>query len=154
WLTGALASADPFDGVVKVERFLPVTDSYAWPRGDFAFSPDGRRLAAPMRRDPTVVGVWDVARGRLVAALRGSGGPVTAVAFHPDGQAVATATGGGPKGWPAVTLWHLASGRAIRTFESGPDPVKALAFSGDGRQLAAGGGKTGAPGWVTVWDTE
>jgi tetratricopeptide (TPR) repeat protein len=77
-----------------------------------------------------------------------------AVAFRPDGQALATAAPGGPKGRPIVTLWHLASGRALRTFAAGPDPVEALAFSGDGRRLAAGGGKKDAPGWVTVWDTQ
>ena len=125
---------------------LPVTDSRRWPRGDFAFSRDGRRLAAPTRRDRTVVGVWDVALGRPVATLRGSGGPVTAVAFGPDGRSLATAAAGGPKGRPIVTLWHLASGRPIRTFEAGPDPVEALAFSGDGRKLAAGGGTNGRPG--------
>ena len=86
--------------------------------------------------------------------LRGSGGPVTAVAFGPDGQSLATAAAGGPDGRPIVTLWDLASGRAIRTFEAGPGPVEALAFSGDGRRLAAGGGTKGGPGWVTAWDAE
>ena len=139
-------AADPVDGTVRIERVLPVTDSRRWPRGDFAFSRDGRRLAAPTRRDRTVVGVWDVALGRPVATLRGSGGPVTAVAFGPDGRSLASAAAGGPNGRPIVTLWHLASGRAIRTFEAGPDPVEALAFSGDGRRLAAGGGTSGRPG--------
>ncbi len=154
WDAGTLASVDPFDGVVKVEQVLPVTDSRRWPRGDFAFSPDGGRLAAPTRWDGTVVGVWDVALERPVTMLRGSGGPVTAVSFRPDGQALATAAPGGPKGWPVVALWDLASGRAIRTFEAGADPVHTLAFSGDGRQLAAGGGRKGVPGWVAVWDAE
>jgi WD40 repeat protein/tetratricopeptide (TPR) repeat protein len=154
WIAGALAAVDPFEGVVKVEHVLPVTDSVHWPRGDFAFSPDSLRLAAPTRRDPAAVGVWDVALGRPVTMLRGSGGLVTAVAFRPDGQALATASARGPKGRSAVTLWDLASGRAMRTFESGEDPVLSLAFSGDGRQLAAGGGRRGVPGFVTVWDAE
>jgi WD40 repeat protein/serine/threonine protein kinase/tetratricopeptide (TPR) repeat protein len=154
WVAGALAAVDPFDGVVKVEQVLPVTDSIHWPRGDFAFSPDSLSLAAPMRKDGTAVGVWDVALGRPVKMLRGSGGLVTAVAFRPDGQTLATASARGPKGRTAVTLWDLASGRAIRTFESGEDPVLSLAFSGDGRQLAAGGGRRGGPGFVTVWDAE
>ena len=116
------------------------------PAGTSPSVPTPGRLAAPTRRDRTVVGVWDVALGRPVAMLRGSGGPVTAVAFHPDGRSLATAAAGGPKGRPIVTLWDLASGRAIRTFEAGPDPVQALAFSGDGRRLAAGGGTSGRPG--------
>ena len=47
-------------------------DSPVWPRGDFAFNADGRLLAAPLQRDPAVVGVWDVALGRLTATIRGS----------------------------------------------------------------------------------
>jgi WD40 repeat protein/serine/threonine protein kinase/tetratricopeptide (TPR) repeat protein len=154
WDWGALASVDPFDGVVKIEQALPVVDGRLWPRGDFAFSADGGRLAAPTRSDRTIVGVWEVDRGRQVATLRGSGEPVTAVSFRPDGQSLATAADRGPKGRPVVTLWEVASGRAIRTFESGPDPVAAIAFSGDGGKLAAGGGKKDAPGWVAAWDVE
>src|SRR5262249_49389329 len=113
------------------------------------------RLAAPTRRDRTIVGVWDVALGRPVVMLRGSGEPVTAVAFRPDGRSLATAAAGGPNGRPGVALWGLASARAVRSFVSG-GPVEALAFSGDGRKLAAGGGTRHkvAPGRVAAWDAE
>ncbi len=97
-----LASADPVAGKVTFERELGVIDTLRWPRGDFSFSPDARWLAAPTRRDPTVVAVWDVALTQPIARLRGSGGPVTAVVFHADGQLLATAAGG-PKGRPVVT---------------------------------------------------
>ena len=45
WAAGLLTSADPVAGDVLRDRLLPVTDSRHWPRGDFAFSPDARRLA-------------------------------------------------------------------------------------------------------------
>ena len=104
------------EDLVKVEQELPVADDRRFARGDFAFSSDGRRVAAPTRRDRAIVEVWDVALGQSLARLRGSGGPVTAVAFGPDGQSLATAAACGPKGRPVVTLWDVASGRAIRTF--------------------------------------
>jgi eukaryotic-like serine/threonine-protein kinase len=155
WTGGELASADPVDGTVQVDRLLAVSDSRRWPRGDFAFSADGTRLAAPTRRDRTEVGVLDLALGRRVATLRGSGGEIMAVAFRADGQSVATAAVGGAKGQPLVTVWDLASGRAIRTFDAGPHPVEVLAFSNDGQKLAAGGGtKQISLGWVTAWSTE
>ena len=155
WVPGALSAVNPVDGSERMEQALPVTDSRNWPRGDFAFSRDGGWLAAPTRRNPAVVGVWDVALSRPVATLGRSGGPVTAVAFGPDAQSLASASFGGPEGRPIVTLWHLPSGRAIRTFEPGPGQVRALGFSGDGRKLAAGGGTTlVGPGWVTAWDAE
>ena len=130
-----------------------MTNSRVWPRGDFAFSRDGRWLAAPTRRDATVVGVWDVALGRRIVMLRGSAGPVSAVAFCPGGRSLATAAAGGPMGRPTVTLWDLASGRPIQSFEAGPNLVWTIAYSGDGRRLAAGGGSgEDAAGWVGAWD--
>jgi eukaryotic-like serine/threonine-protein kinase len=152
WMSGALSAVDPVDGSERIERAFPVTDSRTWPRGDFAFSRGGGRLAAPLRRDRAKVGVWDVALGVPVATLGQSGGPVTAVAFGPDDRSLVSASAGGPDGRPIVTLWHLPSGRAIRTFFAGPAPVWALAFSGDGRKVAAGWGTKGGPGWVTAWD--
>ncbi len=152
---GALGTADPFDGSERIDRALPVANSWRFPRGDFAFSRDGRRLAAPTRRDPTVVGVWDVALGRLIVRLQGSEGAVTAVAFGPDGRSLASAAPGGPERRPIVALWNLDSGRAIQTLQAGPGPVQAVAFSDDGRKVAAGGGtRPDSPGWVTVWDAE
>jgi eukaryotic-like serine/threonine-protein kinase len=153
-LGGTLTSADPVDGTVAYERVLPVTDFGFWPRGDFAFTRDGGRLAAPTRLDRTIVGVWDVALGPAVFTLRGSGGPVTAVAFGPDGKSLATAAVGAADARPFVTHWDLASSRAIRTFEAGLDRVEALAYSGDGRRLAAGSGQKDGPGRVAAWDTE
>ncbi len=149
---GQLAWADPVDGSAALERLLPVTDSSRWPRGDFAFSPDGRRLAAPLRRDPTVVGVWDVAFGRQVATMRGSGGPVTAVAVGPDGRTLVSAAAGGADGRPIVTLWQVDSGRPVQTVEAGPGLAETIAWSGDGRRLAAGGGRKDGTGWATAWD--
>jgi WD40 repeat protein/tetratricopeptide (TPR) repeat protein len=154
WEHGRLSSFDPVDGSEQIDRLLPVTDTWVFPRGDFAFSRDGRRVAAPTRRDPTVVGVWDVALGRPIVMLRGSARPVSAVAFGPDGRSLASAAAGGPKGRQIVTLWDLGSGRPIRSFEAGPGPVLAITFSGDGRRLAAGGGTKGGPGWAAAWDAE
>jgi WD40 repeat protein/predicted Ser/Thr protein kinase len=155
WGHGGLATVDPVSGTARTDRVLPVTGSRRWPRGDFAFSRDGDRVAAPTRTDPAAVGVWDVASGHCVITIRGSGEPVTAIAFGPDGKLLAAASAGSPKARPIVTLWELASGKAIRTIEAGPDPVGAVAFSDDGRKLAAGGGpRSGAPGWVTAWDAE
>ena len=159
WVYGctALVAAEPVDGTVWFDRTFGVTEFRRFPRGDFAFSPDGRRLVAPTRLDRSVVGVWDVALGRIGRhAPRGIGRAGRRPSCHsaPNGQTVATAAAGGPKVRPIVTLWHLASGRPIRTLEAGPDLLMALAFSGDGRRLAAGGGTREGAGWVTAWDVE
>ena len=70
---------------------FPVTNEPYWPRaGTLAFNVDGRLLAGPLQRDPTVVGVWDVELGRLAATIRGNSISVTAVAFSPDDSRLAT----------------------------------------------------------------
>ena len=155
WVARRPGAADPVDGSDRIDRTLPVTDTRRWPRGDFVFSRDGERLAAPTRRDPTVVGVWDVALGRPVVVLRGSGGLVTAVAFGPDGQVAGDR--GGRRAERAADRDPLAPGLAPADLDprGGAGPVTCPGFQ-RGRPLARGGRRHAqeAPGWVTAWDAE
>ncbi len=156
WQGGNLASLRFSAGGVRYEGTFPVTNSAVWPRGDFAFSVDGRRLAARLQRDPAAVGVWDVALNRLAATLRGERTEVTAVALSPDARQLATGEFDRPKHRSVVTIWDIDSLRTVRTFDVGSTRVEAVAFSNDARKLAAGGGglTRDAAGWVRVWDAE
>jgi WD40 repeat protein/tetratricopeptide (TPR) repeat protein len=155
WEAGNVISFDPVGGGLKVEHALPMTNALSWPRGDIVISRDCRRLAAPTRRDSTVVAVWDMSSGRVVATLPGSDGPVTAVAFDPQGHFLATAAWRGSMRSPRLTIWDLESGRAIGNFDPPvQQPVEAVAFTGDSRKLAAGGGVNGQLGWACAWEIE
>jgi WD40 repeat protein/serine/threonine protein kinase len=156
WQNGRLAAVSFSSGEVRYDRNYPVINSPLWPRGDFAFDAEGRRLAAPLHRDPAVVGVWDVALGRLSATIPKSSALVTAVDFSPDGKRLATGAIDTPKKTSVVTIWDLGSGRAILTLDVSPHQVECVAFSSDGHKIAAGGGRAAreAPGWVTVWNAE
>ncbi len=156
WQGGQLASLSFSTGGMRYRGNFPVTISAVWPRGDFAFSGDGRLLAAPLLRDPTVVGVWEVELGRLARTIRGNSALVTAVAFSPDGLRLATGVRDKARNTSAVTIWDVGSSRSLLTFDVAPDWVETLAFSSDGRRLAAGGmsGSREAAGWVTVWDAQ
>ncbi|MFM8320981.1 MAG: WD40 repeat domain-containing protein, partial [Chloroflexota bacterium] len=70
--------------------------------------------------------------------------PVSALAWSPDGQLVATAAGGG--GAPAVTLWDAADGTRLAELDP-QSPVLSLSFSPDGQQLAV----LGSSGALQIW---
>ncbi|MFC5748388.1 WD40 repeat domain-containing serine/threonine protein kinase [Actinomadura rugatobispora] len=80
----------------------------------------------------------------LGLALTGHGGPVSAVAFSPDGKTVATASGD-----RTVRFWDVAARTLLNQPLTGhTDAVRAVAFSPDGKILATGG----ADRTVRLWD--
>ena len=156
WQGGQLATVSFSTGGMRYQGNFPVIDLRGWPRGDFSFNADGRLLAAPLQRDPTAVGIWDVELGRLTATLCGNSPWVTAVAFSPDGLRLATAALDEPKRKSAVTIWDLGRARPFLSFDVNQNRVVCLAYSSDSRKIAAGGGESDKDdqGWVTVWDAE
>ena len=70
--------------------------------------------------------------------LRGHEKAVICLAFHPDGNRMAS---GGTDG--TVRVWDLASRRAIQVIRGTGGPIHAVAFSPDGRWLASGDARGG-----------
>jgi WD40 repeat protein/serine/threonine protein kinase len=81
-------------------------------------------------RSGNLIGLWDVSTGRLLRTLQGHTGPVTSLAFSPDGTMLASGSGvyelntriwsvaDGSQietiyGWSAVNLWFTPDGQFI-----------------------------------------
>lgn len=79
------------------------------------------------------LGLWEAATGRQLVRVPQPAW-VTAVAFAPGGDVVATGHDDG-----GVRLWDAADGQLLGQLRGHPRPVSALAFSPDGRRLATAG---------------
>lgn len=82
-------------------------------------------LAAAFAPDPLLPGTPYVLRGHSQA--------ITALAFSPDGESLATASRD-----HLVKVWNLATGEATVTIAGAEEQVNTLAFSRDGQRLAIG----------------
>jgi WD40 repeat protein len=138
--------ATPLQGDEAQEAFtLSQRDSEVW---TMALSPDGRSMASAglgLGAD-TPVKVWDVSSRRVSFEFAGHG-VVFCVAWHPDGQRIASS------GWDAdrkvfvVKVWDTRTGELGFELPVGTETY-AVAFSPDGEYLVTGS----ANGTVQVWD--
>jgi WD40 repeat protein len=106
-----------------------------------AFSPDGRLLAAA---EEWVVGLWDVAEGRRLARLEGHAEPVQAVAFHPDGQTLASASQDG-----TLRLWDVDDLSESACLDPQEGWLNALAFDPGGMTVAVAAEED-----IIIWDLD
>src|SRR5262249_14972240 len=84
--------------------------------------------------------LWGLCRDGSRQTLHGHADVISAVAFSPDGQILATA------GRHSIRLWNLATQRYVRQITGGAG-INSMAFAGDGKTLAIA--DTGA---VRLWD--
>ncbi|EDX74482.1 protein kinase domain [Coleofasciculus chthonoplastes PCC 7420] len=82
----------------------------------------------PSVKPNTLTPTW-----QCVRTLRGHSSSIHAIAFHPDGQILAS--GGADR---SVKLWHLESGIPSCTFSGHSSLIDTIAFSPDGQFLVSG----------------
>jgi eukaryotic-like serine/threonine-protein kinase len=101
-----------------------------------AFSPDGSYIACSTGRnhkDPTLVRLLDAEDGTERRRLSGHRFEVSALAFDPKGDRLATGDENG-----TVILWDVESGRILRREVVGRSPVASVVFIDGGRHLLVG----------------
>ncbi|KAG4428234.1 hypothetical protein IFR05_016284, partial [Cadophora sp. M221] len=92
-----------------------------------------------LRKFPQVEDTW----ASLIQTLAGHSDPVSAVAFSPDGQRIASGSSD-----MTIKLWDATTGDLIKTLAGHSDWVRAVAFSPDGQRIASGSDdKT-----IKLWD--
>jgi WD40 repeat protein len=111
-------------------------------------APDGRTLAVgDSAGDVVLIDAADGrARHRLEAVEEGAGGPVTALAFSPDGRGLAVGSR------EQVRIWSLTGAVPVPFIRLGGHhwPISVLAYDPRGRHLASGS----IDGTVKVWDLD
>ncbi|MDE0088205.1 MAG: LpqB family beta-propeller domain-containing protein [Candidatus Poribacteria bacterium] len=133
-----------------IEGYLPKDAITRFGKGyvfDFAYSPDGTRLALA-----STIGVWliDVATGKEINLLTGHTGHLTGhtyyvdkVVFSADGRTLASFSEG-YYGDPTIRLWDAVTGEPKAVLTEG---INSPVFSPDSKTLASGGG-----GVIHLWD--
>jgi len=151
-------SGSPYDGMVRlwdletgreVRRFK----GHASGVKCVAFSPDGRRALSgggeseTKKRDVVLVDcsvrVWEVESGRMLRCLEGHTGPVTCLAFAPDGRLAVS----GSNLDSTLRWWDTSAGRSAGQSATTGAGFTHIMFSPDGRRLAGC-----QEGTLWVWD--
>ncbi len=111
---------------------------------DLCFGPDDSLLA--LACDDYVVRLLDVITGQVVQELTGHTDSVSAVAFSPDGQRLASA--GGDDG--TIRVWNLADADEATplTLQHGEASVTDLTFSPSGKWVVGSYGNSDRPAYM------
>ncbi|WP_350222972.1 AAA family ATPase [Mycolicibacterium porcinum] len=112
-----------------------------------AVSPDGRVVATRDVNNQSNIALWLMdTREHVRTIATGYRGPVSALAWRPDGKAVASADGTDT----TVRIWNAETGQSEGPALSGPDnAIVGLYFSPDGRYLAS----LVVDSYPWLWDT-
>lgn len=114
-----------------------------------AFSPDGEWLAScgAGTNGSGEIKLWQAVSGKELRRFRGHSNIVNSVAFSRDGTRLASCSDDS-----TVMLWDTTTGEELLTLGGHSGQVLSIMFSKGDEWLASGGGTSGNPGEITLWD--
>lgn len=105
---------------------------------DFAFSRDGRRMAAALRGREGGIRLWDLETGGMERTLGDPENRAMDAAFDPSGRYVAALCGGHAEQAWEVRIWEVQGGREVCRLPA-PDNSSLLAWSGSRHEIVVTG---------------
>jgi len=113
------------------------SSTIAWTDGELnavAYAPDGTLAGGGVDKSGSgVVHVWQAGTNALLRTLKGHSAAVTAMAFSPDSNTLAT--GSRDK---TIKLWDVDTGSLIRTMTGHTQIISTVKFLGEGATLVSG----------------
>ena len=113
-----------------------------------ALSPDGRELAVGFWKSQgtihePILGIYDFDTGQEIASFAGHTQHISAIAWSPDGQRLASSGAD-----MTVRIWDRSTNKLICTLAGHESNVRSLAWNPAGTQVASGSGD----GTIRIWD--
>ena len=118
-----------------------------------AYSPDGSQLATA--GEDGNIRLYDLPTRRLTYTFKEHRQSTAAVAFHPEGELIASGEGGiNGREVGEILVWNRKNGVIIQRLTGHSGPISAIAFSPNGDQLfsSMGGQVVANQGEVIGWD--